>query len=62
MMYNYFFLPFVFIIRHLEGNSISKISKGWLYGLNKLLNLNISFNKIDQIVGGWEYCGHLEEL
>jgi len=46
----------------MEGNSLSKITKGWLYGLNSLIYLNISYNKIDQIKGGWEYCPELEEL
>lgn len=56
------YIFFIYKSRHLEDNNLSKISKGWLYGLNSLVYLNISYNRIDQIKSGWEYCAELEEL
>lgn len=60
----------VIVLRQLDDNKITEVSKGWLYGLESLHRLSLSHNLIRKInrnqenqeEGGWEFCMHLVEL
>lgn len=52
---------FVFC-RYLDSNFISEVTKGWLYGLNSLHQLFLSYNKIQTLDTVWEFCLELGEL
>jgi Leucine-rich repeat (LRR) protein len=51
------------LFRKLDYNNITNVTKGWLYGLSSLKELNLSYNQVKNIDhSGWEFCPDLIEL
>uniref|UniRef100_A0A8I4A0F0 Leucine rich repeats and immunoglobulin like domains 2 n=1 Tax=Callithrix jacchus TaxID=9483 RepID=A0A8I4A0F0_CALJA len=60
--------PKIFKLPHLqflelEHNNLTRVNKGWLYGLRMLQQLYVSQNAIERISpDAWEFCQRLSEL
>uniref|UniRef100_A0A2K6DWL1 Leucine-rich repeats and immunoglobulin-like domains protein 2 n=1 Tax=Macaca nemestrina TaxID=9545 RepID=A0A2K6DWL1_MACNE len=50
-------------MEELEHNNLTRVNKGWLYGLRMLQQLYVSQNAIERISpDAWEFCQRLSEL
>lgn len=49
--------------RQLDNNNVTIVTKAWLYGLNAMQQLSLSYNRISVIdKDAWEFCQQLSEL